>query len=421
MFHSRILKVNVCFLAILISVGYALCINTLAEEDRTPPVTTHDFKDDGRWVNAPVSIRLQAADSGSGVAGIYYTVNGVKYQGDRIEIFKEGTFLVEVWAEDKAGNKETPQQFTVMLDMKGPDLFYTYQPERLNGWNNTPLTVIFEAYDELSGVFSVSEPVMIATEGVRQSICGEAVDRAGNKTVKTVEVNLDQTPPEIVDIRPLNGSNTQNRRPKIIAVFKDNLAGVDPETVKLSIDWTEMKEGVKITKYGLSYTPDQELADGFHNITIMAGDYAGNQAIPANFTFSIDPNMAETATEFLEDPTDENRFYRSVEHLFKGANPVQTGVNPWAITPNRAAVIRGKVLDQEQKPLAGVIVSIADYPKYGRTVTGKDGTFALVVDGGDLLTLRYEYSGYDAVEQRLEPVWQEELWAPEVVMGDDTF
>jgi hypothetical protein len=300
--------------------------------------------------------------------------------------------------------------------MEGPELSYTFQPENLDGWNNTPVTINFQAYDELSGILSVSEPVTVTTEGSKQPIVGEAVDRAGNKTVKTVEVYLDRTPPEITDIRPLNGSNTQNAKPKIIAVFKDNLAGVDPKRVNLSIDWTEITEGVKVTKDGISYTPEQELADGVHTITIIAGDYAGNQAIPANFTFSIDPNLTETVAASIEDPTDPTRFYRFVEHLFKGANPVQTGMDSWAVTPNRAAVIRGKVLNQDQKPLAGVAVSIADYPKYGRTVTGKDGTFVLVVDGGDLLTLRYEYSGYSVVEQQVEPEWQEELRLPEVVL-----
>jgi hypothetical protein len=419
MLNSRISKLALLFLALFISAGTVLGVNT-TEEDRTPPVTTHDFKDDGRWVNAPVVIRLQAADSGSGVAGIYYTVNGVKYRGDRIEIFEEGASLVEVWAEDKAGNEETPQRFTVMLDMEGPELSYYFQPENLDGWNNTPVIINFQAYDELSGLLSVSEPATVTTEGIKQPIVGEAVDRAGNKTVKTVEVYLDRTPPEVVDIRPLNGSNTKNKRPKIIAVFKDNLAGVDPKTVKLSIDWVEITEGVKVTKDGLSYTPDQELADGIHTVAIMAGDYAKNEAIPVNFTFSIDPNLMETATEYIEDPTDETRFYRSVEHLFKGANPVQTGIVPRAVTPNRAAVIRGKVLNQDQKPLMGVAVSVADYPKYGRTVTGKDGTFALVVDGGDLLTLRYEHSRYGVIEQQVEPAWQEDLRVPEVVMGDDT-
>jgi hypothetical protein len=426
MYCSRIIWIKV-FLVLLsvvsiVSLGYVMAAepepsgNVLAvDEDKTAPITVYDYEHDGKWVNSPVVVHLKAIDSESGVAKDYYAINGTVYEGDLINIEDEGIYAVYVWAVDNAGNSEEPQHFTIMLDHKSPVMSYCFQPNNINGWNNTSVTVVFNAYDALSGILSISDPVTITEESKNRDITGEAVDWAGNKTTVTVTVHLDRTPPEIVEIRPFNGAYTNNAQPKIVAVFKDNLSGVDPGSVKLTIDSVEITEGVRKTKAGLSYTPENALTNGSHLVVVTARDFAGNPAVSASSFFYIDPSL-DMEEDTVDDPTDERRLYASVESNITGANPVQTDVILEIIVPERTAVIRGKVLDQDSQPLSGVAVFITERPEFGRTFSQGDGGFELVVNGGELLTVRYELTGYGYREQEVEVDWQDNIQMPDMVM-----
>ncbi|NLG84692.1 MAG: hypothetical protein GX493_08845, partial [Firmicutes bacterium] len=43
--------------------------------DTIPPVTSHDYRNEGEWIREPVEIHLNATDEGSGVAATYYRIN----------------------------------------------------------------------------------------------------------------------------------------------------------------------------------------------------------------------------------------------------------------------------------------------------------------------------------------------------------
>jgi hypothetical protein len=77
----------------------------------------------------------------------------------------------------------------------------------------------------------------------------------------------------------------------------------------------------------------------------------------------------------------------ATEFLYTGANPIQTGVVPGTIDATRAAVVRGKAMDRNNAPLAGVQITILDHPEFGQTLTRADGMFDLAVNGGGVLTV----------------------------------
>jgi PKD repeat protein len=112
------------------------------------------------------------------------------------------------------------------------------------------------------------------------------------------------------------------------------------------------------------------------------------------------PTSIKTATEFL----------------YTGVNPIQEGVIPDKIERKRAAVLRGKVTERDGEALSGVRVTVLDHPEFGQTLSRDDGMFDLAVNGGALLTVRYEKAGFLMVQRRLEIPWNDIFWLPDVAM-----
>ena len=109
-------------------------------------------------------------------------------------------------------------------------------------------------------------------------------------------------------------------------------------------------------------------------------------------------------------------FAEQTAYLYKGANPIQSGVDESAIDPQRSAVLRGRACAGDSLPLAGVQIGIHKHPEYGTTLTRADGMFDLVVNGGELLTVSYLKSGYLPVQRQIAAPVQDFAWLPEVVL-----
>lgn len=115
---------------------------------------------------------------------------------------------------------------------------------------------------------------------------------------------------------------------------------------------------------------------------------------PAVIAPKIDPTVATTASA-------------AAEFLYSGANPIQTGVAPGTIDAKRVAVIRGKVLDQQNNPLSGVTITVSHHPELGQTLSRVDGLFDMAVNGGGLLTVNYSKTGYLNAQRQVNPAWQD--------------
>lgn len=106
----------------------------------------------------------------------------------------------------------------------------------------------------------------------------------------------------------------------------------------------------------------------------------------------------------------------STAFLYSGPNPIQTGVVAGTIEIKRAAVLRGQVSDRDGNPLSGVAVTILGHPEFGQTVSRVDGMFDMAVNGGGLLTVSYEKSGYLPVQRQVNAPWQDYAWLPAVAL-----
>ena len=116
------------------------------------------------------------------------------------------------------------------------------------------------------------------------------------------------------------------------------------------------------------------------------------------------------------DPTVTTTVFAATEFLYTGQNPIQTGVAPGTIAPERAALIRGQVTDQTGAALSGVTVSVLNHPEYGQTLTRADGWFDLVVNGGGLMTLNYQTSGRFPAQRQVKVQWQDYAFTDDVAL-----
>ena len=87
-------------------------------------------------------------------------------------------------------------------------------------------------------------------------------------------------------------------------------------------------------------------------------------------------------------------------------NPIQTGVAAGTIKMERAAILRGHVIDKNGSPLAKVKITVLNHPELGQTLSRADGLFDIAVNGGGLMTLTYEKLGLMPVQRKEDVPWQ---------------
>lgn len=142
----------------------------------------------------------------------------------------------------------------------------------------------------------------------------KATDNAGNQTSKDASdaalgaslqlIVKEKTAPIITITSPTANATLTNNKQAIIWTVTDNDSGVDPNTIKLTIDSGAAITGSNIAKeaitggYKCTYTPTAALTDGSHTIKVDAKDYDGNAATQKTSTFKVDttpPTLSITA------------------------------------------------------------------------------------------------------------------------------
>jgi hypothetical protein len=193
-----------------------------------------------------VTVALAATDTGGpGVSAIQFSLSGaqtgvgtIRGASGTVAITAEGITTLTYFAQDNAGNQETPKKLIVQIDKTPPNISVAVTPlPNVNGWNKTDVTVQFTATDALSGVASVSSPVTLTAEGKGQVVTGTATDRAGNSASAAVTVNIDKTPPVISGLPAPDCAlwPPNHRLVKVATVTAtDSLSGIWPGTFQVT-------------------------------------------------------------------------------------------------------------------------------------------------------------------------------------------
>ena len=184
----------------------------------------------------------------------------------------------------------------------------------------------------------------------------------------------------------------------LLKVLFSGSGSSDPDGTISKYEWNfgdgAVGEGSQITHDFVS--------NGSYTVTLKVTDNNGAQAsstVSIQATSPIIPDdPSQTAPPFP--PTVQQTVAQSFEFLYKGENAIQVGVAENKISQVRAAVIRGRVLDESGSPIAGAEVSIPSDLAYGKTHSRLDGYFDLVINGGGVITLEIKRNGYFSIQRQ---------------------
>jgi uncharacterized repeat protein (TIGR01451 family) len=241
--------------------------------DNVPPTTTITpsiLPNQAGWNDCDVTISLTATDNegGLGVEKADYSFDGLNWVTyiEPFVIANEGLTKIYYKSTDNAGNVESPKSLEIKIDKTPPIITVQASPQpNSNGWNNTDVSVSFNANDNLSGIKTVTDSTIVSAEGVNQVIDGEAVDAADNETIISVNLSIDKTKPQILINSPQeNKEYFHNETIPLTYVISEDLSQIGPSSVTL--------DGVDIT--GLV---NIQANVGKHTLAITAVDKAGNQ------------------------------------------------------------------------------------------------------------------------------------------------
>jgi hypothetical protein len=182
--------------------------------DGTAPATTANnqcTKVNGWCTGSTANVVLTATDQPglSGVKEIRYQVNGGTTQVASgatrtvtVPLDGSGAATLTFWAVDNADNREPANSVALKWDNIAPTVTHTATPKPNSAdWNNTDVTVHFDAKDDDTGsgvkAGSVTPDVVVSAETAGRDVTGTAEDVAGNKGSDTVTVKLDKTAPAI--------------------------------------------------------------------------------------------------------------------------------------------------------------------------------------------------------------------------------
>jgi len=119
------------------------------------------------------------------------------------------------------------------------------------------------------------------------------VDTYGVRTETAVRVLVDNTPPVIQDVLPVEGDFV-SAEPTITATLTDNLSGIDEDSILLKLNGNEVNPAPSFDPNTgkMTWTAQDPLPDGTYEVTLDVKDKAGNAAEQARTSFTVQTELA---------------------------------------------------------------------------------------------------------------------------------
>lgn len=403
----------------------ATIVQRTVTQDLTPPTLTLTSPTSGAYSNA-ATITVTGTASDAGTVTVSVNGNAVALNADGSFSYSlpltPGANAISVVATDGATNATTVSR-NVIQDLDPPVILTMAIPiidsshssltnadtavVTITAQDASPVTVRVNGVSlvaDANGKYIVSIPLVEGWNYVAAGI----TDAAGNDGIGYNVGILRDTQPPVIDITsPLDGAHFDT----------------EPVTVSGSIhDSNSIKNTFTVMVNGVSVTPtcsdvadctfetQVHLAAGSNPITAVVREGAGNTAtVTRTVTFGgtvggVPPDPATIAPTL--DATIATTTLTATSFLYSGATPIQTGVAPGTIQRLQAAELRGKVKSATGAALPAATVTVVGHPEFGQTLSRADGSFDLAVNGGDLLTVNYQKTGYLPAQRQVVPAWQ---------------
>jgi large repetitive protein len=273
-------------------VGNTEAVQTVYSKiDKTSPATS--LEQEPKGYTQSYTGKLVPADTASGVAKTFYSINGSEYvEGSIFVVNQKGINHVSYFSVDQAGNVEGVKAVDVKIDQTAPKA----TSDAPISWSKYDVLINLIAEDSESGVaktyYSINgseylegTSLMVDQEGVNQ-VSFYSVDNAGNKEeAKTIEVKLDKTAPETTSDAPASWIKNDIQ---VNLVAADSQSGV--AKTYYSINGSDYVEGA-------AFTVNQE---GVNEVSFYSIDKAGNKEPAQKMEVKIDKTAPLITTDIDE-------------------------------------------------------------------------------------------------------------------------
>ena len=298
-------------------------------DDTAPRVTLSGALADGSWQSSsqPVCLTVSATDAGSGVSSAQLTgplgdvldshtaATGTAVQPGQTGYVHDfclppaslgdGAHDLAVRVTDAAG-ESTTVPLTVSVDAGAPALA-GYTPSAPTSDRRAPVT--FTVDPGPSGLASLSA----ALDGTPMAVTGStatlrpaadlaygmhtvtwrASDIAGNTrdafwTFQVIDTDL----PVLSRAVPVAGVAFEERRPQIGFRLEDAGSGIDPASLRVLLDGSDVAPLGTFTDGLFAFMPAADLQFGTHELRVLVSDRSGNAMPPAVWRFSVEDRTA---------------------------------------------------------------------------------------------------------------------------------
>ena len=216
------------------------------------------------YIGPGLDITLTSKDEMSGLANIYYSVNGGEYKvfKDKIILDGEKEATIKYYAVDKVGNVEAPKELRVSTDFTAPTTTHTVGGDHTGNILSRKTTLTLSSKDELAGVSRTYYTI----DGGKEMVYGSKLflswltegdheityyskDNVNNiEKVNSFKFFIDRSAPKVTasisdDFHKVNGKTYYSSRTKLNLTAVDNKAGV--KSIFYSMNGSEYQEFVK--------------------------------------------------------------------------------------------------------------------------------------------------------------------------------
>ncbi|HCL5258450.1 TPA: Ig-like domain repeat protein, partial [Salmonella enterica] len=261
----------------------------------------------------------------SDVIKVLVTIDGHDYNATKIgssweftpgNAIPDGSYDITVTVEDKAGNTATSKPLSVVIDTTAEIESVTLvtdsgdsSVDNITNVKNPQFNIVtaddivrvrvkidsaanwieLKKGGDGSWVFNVDSPL---SDG-QHSLLVDVIDIAGNVAQQTLQFTIDttlQVPTIALDPTQDTGDDTKDNLTKINKpVFIIGNVDNDVSHIVVRVDGKDYT--IENTGGNLTFTPDQELSDGQHTISVTVTDIAGNTKTSAELQIEVDTQV----------------------------------------------------------------------------------------------------------------------------------
>ena len=270
------------------------------------------------WYVSPVTITATGADSVSGLAGTFLSVDGGVWQASAT--LNDGVHNIALSASDNAGNVSNSSTM-ISVDTTTPSLYLSISGTAgVNGWYVSNLEVSATASDATSGISSFEysadgspyQPYTsstLFTDG-RHTIQFKAVDNAGNLTETPLqEFHLDSIGPfiEIPSSSPLGETIRYKVQDDGSGLASLRVVIEDEDERFAKIAWNEEVSGAKFSgeiEWDGKFKDGTVAPPGTYLVWIKSSDLAGNGSIGLGQVIVPEPDSLFNLFQTSNAPTE---------------------------------------------------------------------------------------------------------------------